>query len=450
VLHTNACGDFTLIAREHWFDLRGYPESDFFSIHMDSAFCYTAHYGGAREEVLTAPMCVYHIEHGAGWTPKKQAELVAWLASRGIPCLDSADVIAWATQMHRLNRPIIFNYADWGLGALDLKETIPQRRLGAVRHTSPYSYAVPSATSKFLNTETHPVFAHFPTYAGVVEPGFSVDFLGARTRLEFVSGAVASPGDVRTQYPPVDDEYFEWIAILESILAAKGEYKLVELGAGYGRWVVRAACAIRRYRPTMPFHLFAVEAEPKHFQWLQKHILDNEIGPTNHTLLQTAVSDRAGEVMFYIGTPGTRENAAAEWYGQTLSKSNEVVDANQSNSYEGFDVVKFKSGWEAIKIRSVPLGEIVGDIERVDLIDMDIQGEEFKVVSSAIDLLNRNTVRMHIGTHEREIEGGLRKLLRAHGWQCRADFKCLETSETPWGRVSFGDGVQSWVNPRFF
>ncbi len=34
-LHTNACGDFTLLARDDWFRLRGYPEWPIFSWHID-------------------------------------------------------------------------------------------------------------------------------------------------------------------------------------------------------------------------------------------------------------------------------------------------------------------------------------------------------------------------------------------------------------------------------
>ena len=69
-LHTNACGDFTLADREHWFKLRGYPEFDLYSMNIDSIFCYAAHYGGAQEQMLEDPMRIYHIEHaaGSGWT----------------------------------------------------------------------------------------------------------------------------------------------------------------------------------------------------------------------------------------------------------------------------------------------------------------------------------------------------------------------------------------------
>jgi FkbM family methyltransferase len=296
--------------------------------------------------------------------------------------------------------------------------------------------------------EIHPVFAHFPPYSGVCEQGFSIDFLGSKVRTEFVSGAVASGTNVTTQYPPLDEEYFEWIDILESVRAAKEKYTMVELGAGYGRWAVRAACAARRCRPDLPFHLVAVEAEPKHFEWMKRHFRDNQVDPRQHTLVRAAVGDKAGTAMFYVGSPESSGNVAADWYGQALTKSYEEVEKRRFGRYEGFRVLKFKSGWRAIETECVVLGKVIGDLTRVDLIDMDVQGAELKVVGSSMDLLDRTTVRMHIGTHDREIEAGLRELLRAHRWECLADYSCLGRNETPWGPVEFSDGVQSWVNPR--
>src|SRR5213075_422580 len=45
-LHTTACGDFTMLSREQWHRLHGYPEFEAFSFHIDSLFCYMAHYSG--------------------------------------------------------------------------------------------------------------------------------------------------------------------------------------------------------------------------------------------------------------------------------------------------------------------------------------------------------------------------------------------------------------------
>jgi hypothetical protein len=126
-LHTNGCGDFTLMAREHWFDLRAYPEFDLFSMNIDSLLCIAAHHGGAREEILTEPKRIYHIEHGtgSGWTPEGQARLYERLAANKIPHLDNDEVLRWAAQMNRLGVPMIFNHQNWGMADLQLCETRP-------------------------------------------------------------------------------------------------------------------------------------------------------------------------------------------------------------------------------------------------------------------------------------------------------------------------------------
>jgi hypothetical protein len=124
-LHTNGCGDFTLMARENWFDLRGYPEFDLFSMNLDSVLCHSAHHAGFREEILREPLRIYHIEHGtgSGWTPEGQAQLFQRLRARGIPWLDCADFVAMAEQMRRFGSPLIFNRENWGFAEVELRET---------------------------------------------------------------------------------------------------------------------------------------------------------------------------------------------------------------------------------------------------------------------------------------------------------------------------------------
>jgi hypothetical protein len=125
-LHTCACGDFTLLAREDWFALQGYPEFELFSLHIDSVFCYQAHHAGIVEEVLPEPMRIYHIEHGtgSGWTPEGAAKLMERIAAKGIACLECLEVLAWATEMRRRNRALVLNDEDWGMPDADLPETV--------------------------------------------------------------------------------------------------------------------------------------------------------------------------------------------------------------------------------------------------------------------------------------------------------------------------------------
>jgi hypothetical protein len=70
---------------------------------------------------------------------------------------------------------------------------------------------------------------------------------------------------VETDYPPFDEEYFEWIDLLEAITSAKGQFTMLELGGGWGRWTANAATALR-HLGGLPHTLVVVEAESTHFQ----------------------------------------------------------------------------------------------------------------------------------------------------------------------------------------
>jgi hypothetical protein len=130
-LHINACGDFQLMAREHWFDLLGYPEFETFSMNIDGLFSYIADAAGIVEEVLEMP--IYHLEHevGSGWSPEGEAVLRRRIAERGITWIDASTVYVWAAYMKWLRRPMIFNRADWGLAVAPVVEHSPVARGGA-------------------------------------------------------------------------------------------------------------------------------------------------------------------------------------------------------------------------------------------------------------------------------------------------------------------------------
>jgi hypothetical protein len=127
-LHTNACGDFTLMSRVDWFAIRGYPEWEIFSFHLDSVLMYVAHYAGIEEKIFEDPMRMYHIEHASGWTPdtERTQTLNRRLASLKIPQLSFEQFDALVKLMHQLNKPIIFNDGDWGMVKEILKETTHQ------------------------------------------------------------------------------------------------------------------------------------------------------------------------------------------------------------------------------------------------------------------------------------------------------------------------------------
>lgn len=301
--------------------------------------------------------------------------------------------------------------------------------------------------------EHHEVFSHFRPFHGEVPQDFGIDFLGAKTHSDFVAGmyTYAAGSMLDTSYPMVNEDYLEWIDVLESVAAARGSFTMLDLGAGFGRWSVRAACALKQYNGKLPYRLIAVEAEPVVFKWMGRHFQDNGIDASNFRMIHAALSSQPGDVLFYIGGPrgGPWDRNPDDWYGQFLAKDYDVSgEYEEDGEYNGFPVRLHRSGWRSISVPGVTLGSLLKDLNRVDLIDMDIEGQELPSVRSTIEELDAKVKRLHIGTHGKEIEDGLREVLSAHGWRCLFDYSLFSKGETPWGTVDFENGVQSWVNPR--
>jgi hypothetical protein len=127
-LHISACGDFTLLSREDWLALRGYPEFPIWPMNLDLLFCYAAHHAGIAEVVLREPMRVYHTEHlsAAGWSPEGEEERAARIAAKGVAEIQFATATEWIDRMRRFNVPMIFTLSDWGLAGTTLAETTVQ------------------------------------------------------------------------------------------------------------------------------------------------------------------------------------------------------------------------------------------------------------------------------------------------------------------------------------
>lgn len=128
-LHTNACGDFTLLSRDDWFALRGYPEWEIFSWHIDSVLLYQANRNRIREVDLPQQMRVYHIEHGvgSGYTPEGAETLFNRLRETGLPYLDWPDFLNLVEEMdeaRKAGRPVLYNPTSWGLADEQLDETV--------------------------------------------------------------------------------------------------------------------------------------------------------------------------------------------------------------------------------------------------------------------------------------------------------------------------------------
>jgi FkbM family methyltransferase len=298
--------------------------------------------------------------------------------------------------------------------------------------------------------ETPAVFLGLEPWHGDVEPGWQRNWVGARTRtdVQVDLGGFATTTYVRSEYPTLSEDFLEWIDVLESVVEARGMYTMIELGAGWGRWVVNAGVALRRIDPSMELRLVAVEAEPTHFAWLRRHFADNGLDPDEHRLVEAAVAESDGRVRFQRGEPSA-------WYGQSIERDDPAAKLSGPVSRlirwtRNTTANRLALGAGTRKVRrarAVSLRTLLAPLDVVDLVDADIQGVEADVFEAAAAELAGKVRRVHVGTHGPVNEARLRALFERLGWECRFDYAGGVANDTPWGPLVFEDGMQSWINP---
>jgi hypothetical protein len=127
-LHINGGGDFTLLDRQAWWRLRGYPEWVVFSWHLDSVFLFQVDANRIPFRTLPREQCTYHVDHGGGWTPEDQDSLFSRLSERGIRVLTDRDLLRLRIEMgekRRRGERVVYNGEGWGLADENLPEQCP-------------------------------------------------------------------------------------------------------------------------------------------------------------------------------------------------------------------------------------------------------------------------------------------------------------------------------------
>lgn len=275
------------------------------------------------------------------------------------------------------------------------------------------------------------VFREFRPWQGFVPAGYDANLLGQLT-----DGSFHTNRFVATGYP-LNEEIFELRLLLEAVLEAKDSFTMVECGAGYGRWLVGAACAIKARRPGLPFFLVGIEPDSDHFRWLHKNFADNGLDPSEHRLVLGAVADADGEDIFL-----TNDDPAG-WWGQHLA----YAEHHRTNLTDGY---------RRQLVRTYSIAGILKDLTTVDLMDFDIQYAEERAIAPAIDDMTRKVKRVFVETHSPDLHKSIYELFASRGWVCVAKYGFVKPyvqnadyvseERTPFGMVRFQAGLQCWIN----
>ena len=275
----------------------------------------------------------------------------------------------------------------------------------------------------------HQVFQKFHP-VGVTGTGLHVfDFLGARTNVRFRSGwekfAVRNGGAYTASYPPLNEHYFDWIALLDCVSRGAGVFRMAELGAGWAPWLVRAAFAAKQTAAITNIELLGVEADSTHYSWMLENFIDNGLPVAEHKLIHGAATARSGMVRF------PRVTNPSEDYGASLRLAQGGDDFIEVKGHSLLDICAAFSG-------------------PIDFLHVDIQGSEYDLIPNSMSVLCTNVKGLMIGTHESdEKHEQLVLLLKQHGWEPIMVFPRRTEAVTEFGTVKFDDGFLYFRNAAF-
>ena len=278
---------------------------------------------------------------------------------------------------------------------------------------------------------------------------------------------------VRTAMPIVSEEYWEYSDVLQSVLDFADEtssqsiarpYTFVELGCGYGHWAFSAFAALKQ-------RLGTTAAQQSH-----KLLLVDIVDTLADAIAHLAQLNGATNVHFHHGFVGTETPGGAATAGHLSGKQQEFGDRMSSKFARvwGTEPGGAPNSTGSKTLSGISLQSLFRQYSLpcvVDVLDVDIQGNEYVLLTSdeTLQFLSTRVKRIHIGTHFNPRDylpagsvaaGGLRgadvavNALRAafakFNWTGVWYFAGARAPgafrETAFGTVMFGDGVLSVLN----
>lgn len=295
------------------------------------------------------------------------------------------------------------------------------------------------------------VIRMFPRYPGPGTPGFVTDFLGTKTRNSILFAAHAGLSGAVEDYPiPMNFHAtaIEWAGALRAVLEAKGAIVAMELGAGWGPWLVVIARAAQS-RGVDQVRLVGVEGSKEHCQFMRQHFQDNNLHPDEHALIHGVVGTSDGLARFPVAENPAEDYGSAPTFTAASALKQQVRGLLGRLRRRLFARSPAPSPLLQ-RMEEVPcysLASLIRPYACVDIIHVDIQGAEHVVIASGRNILMKSVKRLVIGTHGRAIEELLFGELGTQGWILEAEESCLVHQQAN-GVALFRDGCQVWRNPK--
>jgi FkbM family methyltransferase len=278
---------------------------------------------------------------------------------------------------------------------------------------------VAAVVKSYEKLDREPVAGRIVNYLGVIiDPAYLLGVLDGRQ--DTVEG-VPIPANWHA-------DMAEFGAALRAVDLATETFRVVELGCGWGCWLLNTGVAARN--KGLKTSLIGAEGDLGHVKFAQRACEENGFDQSQATIYQRVVGPKHGVALF-----PKQETSGEQWNLEAVFDATkaQIAKAKRSGKYDILDIVT--------------LEDFVDKGEVIDLVHMDIQGVEADFIDNCAQTMNDIVCYVVVGTHSRQIEGRIFQTMVDNGWVLEVERPGLLelTGPTPAMRV---DGVQGWRNPR--
>lgn len=262
------------------------------------------------------------------------------------------------------------------------------------------------------------------------EPDLIRNFLGVKIPVKVYPPVLEA---MKGQVEPVPEpgnwhaDIAEWGGALRAVaLAQNGLFRIVELGCGWGCWLVNTGAAARSRG--LEVDLIGVEGDANHLDNAREVLEMNNFSEKDFRLNHGVAGPRSGKAIF----PNPEKGSAA-WGGEAIFYPDEarLAAAAQDPSVQVLDCLTL---------------DVLSSGQVIDLLHIDIQGGETDYVRGNMDSIEQLVRRVLIGTHSRVIEGQLMEHFQKAGWRMEMERPVIAPLQAG-NPVTLIDGVQMWANP---
>lgn len=256
------------------------------------------------------------------------------------------------------------------------------------------------------------------------------NFLGVKIAPHFLPAILCGrEGTVETIPIPANwhADIAEWAAALRSVELSKDRFRIIELGCGWGCWLLNTGCAARAVGKSV--ELIGVEGDLDHLNFALTAMEDNGFSDTQYKIIHGIAAANRGKALFPIV-----ENAGDVWSSSPIfdASAEQVNEAINRKSHHILDTYSISE---------------IAENKPVDLLHIDIQGGEADFIDGCLKDINSLVRYMVIGTHSRQIEGRIMHTLLENGWHLEIERPAIFSIVNGSPRIQV-DGVQGWHNPK--